>query len=178
MGLRMESSRSGSNPSHSTTTPSQKYVSSKSKKPKFITVNFVGKVIGDWISIGKFATRDAELIRSHVPISHKEWRCVPDNFKDDVWTALKGEFGFNMDPASCWKIVEASFPLFYRRFKYEFRQTLKQRVFSRDKERKRARSKEGADIPEEVDEEPLPELTPEIWESARADVPLGIDPYI
>ncbi|RZC84298.1 hypothetical protein C5167_047084 [Papaver somniferum] len=144
---RMESSRSGSDPYRSTTTSSQKNITRKSKKPKlFTTVNFAGKVIGDRIATGRFATRVGELIRSRVPISHKEWRRVPDNFKDGVWTALK----------ECIKATGSC----------------------KEQQKEQEVSGEGADISEEVDEEPLPELTPEIWESARADVPLGIDPYI
>ncbi|RZC88080.1 hypothetical protein C5167_015884 [Papaver somniferum] len=135
--IKIEPTRSGSDPSRSATTSSQKTVASKGIKLKYlITVNFAGM----------------------------------------------GEFEFNMDPASCRKTVEASFPPFYRRFKYELRRALKQRVLARNKEQEVSEEQadilEGADIPDEVDEEPLPELTPEIWESARADVPLGIDPYI
>ncbi|KAI3972133.1 hypothetical protein MKW92_020160, partial [Papaver armeniacum] len=62
-----------------------------------------------------------------------------------------GEFELNMDPAACRKIVEVSFPPFYRRFKYVLRQQLKLRVLTRNKEQEKKQevNEEGAEIPEE-----------------------------
>ncbi|XP_026399916.1 uncharacterized protein LOC113295804 isoform X2 [Papaver somniferum] len=178
----MSSNRSSSGPSTSATTSSQQNVSSSSAKPKLIVeVHIAGKIEGD--AAARFSTRVGELIRTHIPKSYKEWRLVPVNFKDDVWNALMGEFSLTVDPAVCREIIEVSFPPYYRRFKYEVRQTLKRIVKAlRQAEKASLRVeqaiKEGVEIPEaeeEDEDEALPELTPEIWESVRADVPPGIN---
>ncbi|KAI3943637.1 hypothetical protein MKW92_051983, partial [Papaver armeniacum] len=106
---RMASNRSSSGPSTSTTTLSQQNISSSSAKPKF-------------------STRVGELIKIHIPISYKEWRLVPVNFKDDVWNALMVLLLTYISflvlicyMSVCREIIEVSFPPYYRRFKYELR---------------------------------------------------------
>ncbi|KAI3905575.1 hypothetical protein MKX01_036484, partial [Papaver californicum] len=116
----MDSNRSSSIPSSSTTTISQQNISNSLTKSKLlIGINFTGKILGD--AAARFSTRIGELIRIHIPISYKEWGLVPYNFKHDVWNILMGEFSLDIGPIVFRRTIKVALPPFYRRFKYELR---------------------------------------------------------
>ncbi|KAL8064715.1 hypothetical protein ABFX02_01G109300 [Erythranthe guttata] len=68
------------------------FESSGNKPPKGkkkITIEYDGGVVGDHSK--QWSSRTGDFVRAHIPISYKDFRDVPNNFKDDVWNALMGE---------------------------------------------------------------------------------------
>ncbi|XXG72113.1 hypothetical protein AAC387_Pa07g1276 [Persea americana] len=64
--------------------------SSSLKQKPVITLNAFGLPVGDYSA--KLATRCGKLVRTHVPISIKDWRAVPKSMKDELWKLLQDEF--------------------------------------------------------------------------------------
>ncbi|XP_026459462.1 uncharacterized protein LOC113360134 [Papaver somniferum] len=62
--------------------------------------------------------RKGSLVRTHVPVSYKNWKLVPQKHKDDVWNTLKDEFNI---PETSKDIVQKSMAGPWRRFKTELR---------------------------------------------------------
>ncbi|KAI3983854.1 hypothetical protein MKX01_011562, partial [Papaver californicum] len=103
---------------------------------------------------------------------------VPDNFKKDVWTALMGEFEFNLDPNCCCAIIETGFPPLWRRYKSDLRNLIKGKR-QRKTTKRSAVPEEESEVQEEESEVPERiELTPELWEAAKEKVPPGMNPNI
>ncbi|MCL7042496.1 hypothetical protein MKW94_010448 [Papaver nudicaule] len=132
------------------------------------------------IPIGKnaspFVTQAGELIRNHIPINHKDWRVVPQKYKDDVWNTLMGEYEFNVDHVR--SVIETKFPQMFRRYKFDLR-----KYVIRGEPRKKAPKKRSGVEVEESEEQgeengegdlPEPEITPEQWEAAKLKVPDGM----
>lgn len=51
-----------------------------------VIVEPYGSVVGEYAKV--WNTHTGDFIRAHVPISYSDWRIMPQNFKDDVWTAF------------------------------------------------------------------------------------------
>ncbi|OVA19201.1 hypothetical protein BVC80_525g6 [Macleaya cordata] len=93
---------------------------SEGTKPKtLITVDPNGRPVGELSE--KFSTRVGELVRVHCPVSYKDWRLFPKNFKKDVWNALMFEFEFNVPSQLVREHVENSYPQKFRSCKNTLR---------------------------------------------------------
>ena len=85
----MSTNTGNSNPSSSEPTSSR----SKSPKGKMkVTIEADGSVVGEYSKV--WSSRTGDFVRSYIPISYKDIRTVPKNFKDDVWNALMVNFFF------------------------------------------------------------------------------------
>ena len=45
-----------------------------------------GTVVGEFAS--NWSTRTGDIIRNVIPVHYKDWRQVPENFRNDVWKNL------------------------------------------------------------------------------------------
>ncbi|MCL7040876.1 hypothetical protein MKW94_001413, partial [Papaver nudicaule] len=139
-----------------------------------VELDIAGMPIGK--NASPFVTQAGELIRNHIPINHKDWRVVPQKYKDDVWNTLMGEYEFNVDHVR--SIIETKFPQMFRRYKSDLR-----KYVIRGEPRKKAPKKRSGVEVEESEEQgekngegdlPEPEITPEQWEAAKLKVPDGM----
>ncbi|KAM7519055.1 hypothetical protein LguiB_018017 [Lonicera macranthoides] len=71
------------------------------KKP--IIIEMDGTVVGEFAS--NFSTRTEDIIKTIVPVHYKDWRQVPQNFRNDVWKNLMAEFELDIPPED--KVKEA-----------------------------------------------------------------------
>ncbi|KAI3975747.1 hypothetical protein MKX01_023173, partial [Papaver californicum] len=132
------------------TTSHQNGSISSSVKPKIaVEIDLVGEPVGAFAA--RFKTRSGELIRSHIPVNYTDWRNVPDNFKEDVWTSLMGEFKFNVDPNCCRAIIETGFPPLWRRYKSDLRDSIRGKR-RRKKTKRSTVPEEGYEVQEEESE--------------------------
>ncbi|KAM7501137.1 hypothetical protein LguiB_000041 [Lonicera macranthoides] len=108
-------------PSSSSSIPSTSQLcSGKVQKEKMKVIFQVdGSVVGEYAKV--WNTRTGDLVRSHIPIHYPDWRIVPDNFKNDVWTALMSEFELNVPPKVARPLAEKTWSQKFRTYKSTLR---------------------------------------------------------
>ncbi|MCL7028755.1 hypothetical protein MKW94_011867 [Papaver nudicaule] len=152
--------------------------SSSTTEKILVELDLAGMPIGE--NASPFVTQAGELIRNHIPINHKDWRVVPQKYKDDVWNTLMGEYEFNVDHVR--SVIETKFPKMFRRYKSDLR-----KYVIKGEPRKKAPTKISGVEVEESEEQgeengegdlPEPEITPEQWEAAKLKVPDGMHSVI
>ncbi|KAM7524959.1 hypothetical protein LguiA_014861 [Lonicera macranthoides] len=75
-----------------------------------------------------FSTRTGDIIRTIVPVHYKDWRQVPQNFRNDVWKNLMAEFELDIPPEVARPLLEKAWPQKFRTDKVALRAHLKSGV--------------------------------------------------
>ena len=62
--------------------PSESSDDKPSKEKLKVTIQPNGSIVG--VNSKAWGTRTEDFVRAYIPISYKDYREIPDNFKDDV----------------------------------------------------------------------------------------------
>ncbi|KAJ6824276.1 uncharacterized protein M6B38_102835 [Iris pallida] len=90
------------------------------KEKKKIIVQVDGSIMGKYTK--DWSTDTGGHIKSYIPISYTDFSKVPNNFKDDVWNALMGDYELDVPPEVARPLLEPSWSQKFRTYKHTLRQ--------------------------------------------------------